>query len=84
MVPPKLFKIGEVMRYSGMSRQMIHNYTVIGLIREANRTPSGHRLYDEGVFARLQRVRSLQSHMTLQEIKELLEREERSGAGVSA
>ncbi len=75
MVPHKLYKIGEVMRYTGLSRQTVHNYTVMGLIGEAERTPSGHRLYDEGVFERLERVRGLQSHMTLQEIKRLLDRE---------
>ena len=32
MVPEKLYKIGEVMKYSGLSRQVIHNYTQIGLI----------------------------------------------------
>ena len=78
MVPPKLYKIGEVMRYSGLSRQMIHNYTVIGLISAADRTPAGHRLYGEDVFTRLQRIRGLQrEEMTLQEIKGLLEREEK-------
>ena len=82
MVPPKLYKIGEVMRYAGLSRQMVHNYTVIGLIHEADRTPSGHRLYGEDVFERLRRIRSLQKEMTLQEIKGLLEREERLHAEV--
>lgn len=77
MVPPKLYKIGEVMRYAGVSRQVIHNYTVMGLISEAERTPSGHRLYDGSVFERLQRVRALRQHMTLQEIKRLLDRESR-------
>ena len=61
MVPPKLYKIGEVMRYSGLSRQMIHNYTVIGLISAADRTPAGHRLYGEDVFTRLRRIRSLRA-----------------------
>ena len=83
MVPPKLYKIGEVMRYTDLSRQMIHNYTVIGLIHEADRTPSGHRLYGEDVFARLRRIRSLQREMTLQEIKALLEREERLHSGAN-
>lgn len=78
-VPPKLYKIGEVMRYSGLSRQTIHNYTVMGLISEAERTPAGHRLYAEAVFARLARVRALQGSMTLREIKQLLEREDRPG-----
>ena len=73
MIPPKLYKIGEVMRYSGLSRQTVHNYTVMGLVAEAERTPSGHRLYGQGVFARLARIRALQQRMTLREIKHLLD-----------
>ena len=71
----KLFKIGEVMQYSGLSRQTIHNYTLTGLITEARRTPSGHRLYDESVFDRLEQVKVLQQkHYTLQQIKKILEK----------
>ncbi len=69
MVPKKLFKIGEVMRYSGLSRQTVHNYTVIGLITEAERTESGHRLYEEDVFDRLRLVDELKKRMTLTEVK---------------
>ncbi len=84
MIPLKLYKIGEVMRYSGLSRQTVHSYTVMGLIAEAERTPSGHRLYGETVFARLARVRALQDRMTLREIKLLLDTEDRARAGVGA
>ena len=70
----KLFKIGEVMEYSGLSRQTIHNYTLAGLIQEARRTPSGHRLYDETVFDRLEQIKVLQSkNYTLFQIKKILE-----------
>lgn len=31
--PPKLYRIGEVVDYSGVSRQTIHNYTTMGLLR---------------------------------------------------
>lgn len=72
-VPPrKLYKIGEVMRYTGLSRQTIHNYTVLGLIAEAERTESGHRLYGEEVFERLRRVEELKQGMTLAEVREEL------------
>ncbi len=74
--PRKLYKIGEVMRYSGLTRQTIHNYTMLGLITEEERTPSGHRLYGEGVFPRLQRVRELKETMSLKEIRNALERGE--------
>jgi len=72
----KLFKIGEVMEYSGLSRQTVHNYTMANLISEARRTPSGHRLYDESVFDRLEKIKVLQSkNYTLSQIKKLLENE---------
>ena len=70
----KLFKIGEVMQYTGLSRQTIHNYTLAGLIQEARRTPSGHRLYDEYVFDRLEQIKTLQiKNYTLFQIKKILE-----------
>ena len=70
----KLYKIGEVMEYSGLSRQTIHNYTLAGLIQEARRTPSGHRLYDESVFDRLEQIKILQGkNYTLFQIKKILE-----------
>ena len=70
----KLYKIGEVMQDTGLSRQTIHNYTLAGLIQEARRTPSGHRLYDESVFDRLEQIKVLQSkNYTLFQIKKILE-----------
>ena len=71
-VPKKLFKIGEVMRYTGLSRQTIHNYTMMGLITEEERTESGHRLYGEEVFDQLERIKGLKDSKTLKEIRQLL------------
>jgi len=72
----KLYKIGEVMQYSGLSRQTLHNYTVTGLIDEARRTLSGHRLYGEEVFDRLEHVKMLQEkNYTLTQIKKILEQQ---------
>ena len=72
VVPRKLFKIGEVMKYTGLSRQTIHNYTTLGLITEEERTESGHRLYGEEVFRRLQRNEELKGQKTLKEIRRIL------------
>ena len=72
-VREKLFKIGEVMEETGLSRQTIHNYTLTGLIQERKRTQSGHRLYDERVFEQLEQIKTLQSkNYTLQQIKKIL------------
>ena len=62
------------MQYTGLSRQTVHNYTLAGLIQEARRTSSGHRLYDESVFDRLEEIKTLQTkNYTLMQIKKLLE-----------
>jgi DNA-binding transcriptional MerR regulator len=73
--PPKLYKIGEVMQYSGVSRQTIHNYTTMGLLREETRTvPGNHRLYPETVFEDLERINELKTAgKSLMEIREILE-----------
>jgi DNA-binding transcriptional MerR regulator len=75
--PKKLFKVGEIMRHTRLSRQTVHNYTMLGLISPAERTDSGHRRYGEEVFERIRRIQMLSRHRTLQEIKELLDEEDR-------
>ena len=73
--PPKLYKIGEVIQYSGVSRQTIHNYTVMGLLREHRWTDGGHRLYDESVFARLDLIAELkQQNRSMRDIRGHFER----------
>ena len=82
MNPRKLFKIGEVMKYSGLSRQTLHNYTMMGLIQEEERTDTGgHRLYPESVFDRLKKIEMLRRHRSLREVKEILQKEPAGGGG---
>jgi DNA-binding transcriptional MerR regulator len=71
--PPKRYKVGEIMRHTGLSRQTIHNYTMLGLLIPVERTESGHRLYDEDVFERIRLIEMMKRHRTLQEIKEYLD-----------
>lgn len=70
--PTKLYKIGELIEFTGLSRQVIHNYTMLGLISESARTRSGHRLYGEDVFERLRRIQELKKTHTLMEVRKLL------------
>jgi len=64
-----LLKMKDIVRETGLSRQVIHNYTLLGLISEKARTAAGHRLYDPGVVSRLNEVQRLQRQgMTLQQI----------------
>ncbi len=71
-IPTKLYRIGELVRYSPFSRQTIHNYTIMGLICEAQWTEGGHRLYDESVFERLSKIIELKRTKTLSEIRAIL------------
>ena len=71
--PVKYYRIGEVVQYSGISRQTVHNYTVMGLIREQLWTQGGHRLYGEDVFTRLEEIMSMrQKSLSLAEIRKAL------------
>jgi DNA-binding transcriptional MerR regulator len=73
-LPEKLYRIGEVMEHSGLSRQTLNFYATIGLIRERTRTPAGHRLFAPSVFADLDRVRGLRKKgYTLRQIREMLD-----------
>ncbi len=80
--PVKHYRIGEVVKFSGLSRQTVHNYTIMGLIREIDRTDGGHRLYPEAVFGVLARIEEMKRSMTLREIREkLMEEQADEGAG---
>ena len=71
-IPVKLYRIGEVVRYTPFTRQTIHNYTTMGLIQEIDWTEGGHRLYDESVFERLKMIQELRKTNSLIEIRKIL------------
>jgi DNA-binding transcriptional MerR regulator len=75
-IPAKLYRIGDLVSSTPFSRQTIHNYTIMGLIREARWTEGGHRLYDESVFQKLSRIIELKRTKTLSEIRQILGKEE--------
>ena len=76
--PAKRYRIGELVRCSPFSRQTIHNYTIMGLIREAEWTEGGHRLYDESVFDRLSRILEMRETMSLTQVRRILCEEDRA------
>ncbi len=74
----KLYKIGELIEYTGISRQTVHNYTLIGLISPVKRTKSSHRLYSEDSIKKLMKITEYKKKgYTLEKIKEILTRKER-------
>ncbi len=81
-VPPKMYRIGDIVRSTPFSRQTIHNYTIMGLIQECGWTDGNHRLYDESVFERLSKIQRLRETMTLNQIREMFNTEQ-AAASVS-
>ena len=74
-IPPKLYRIGELVEYAGISRQTIHNYVTMGLLPERRWTKGGHRLFDEETFARLATIQRLKAqHRSMQYIREDFDR----------
>lgn len=82
VAPPKRYRIGEIVRHTGLSRQTLHNYTTMGLICEAEWTPGGHRLYDEAVFTRLSQIAALKRTKTMREIHRLIQIEQPVAPGI--
>ncbi len=74
-IPAKLYRIGDLVRHTPFSRQTLHNYTIMGLIREAQWTAGGHRLYDESVFRKLSQIMELKKTKTLWEIRQIFSKE---------
>jgi DNA-binding transcriptional MerR regulator len=68
----RLYKTADVVKRSGFTRQMIYQYTTMGLIAESQKTPTGHKLYDESVFVKLKLIHNLHDRgYTLRDIKQI-------------
>ena len=66
-------RIGDVAVRSGVTRDAIRLFERSGLLEEAGRTKSRHRLYDAGTLERIRLVRQLQNcGLTIGDIKELI------------
>ena len=62
--------MGEIARIAGCSRQTLHTYALLGLIREVEQTSGGHRRFSGGVVRRLEEIRALKQDLTLAEIRD--------------
>jgi DNA-binding transcriptional MerR regulator len=70
MAPKRLYTMGEIARFAGASRKTLHGYATIGLIRETEKTPGGHRRFSARVLRRLEEISSLKEDLTLAQIRE--------------
>lgn len=70
-MPP--LSIGQVAKQAGVGVETVRFYEREGLLEKPPRRPSGYRLYEPAVTARLRFIRAAkQLGFTLQEIRELL------------
>lgn len=65
-------KAGELARRTGLTRQALHLYVQMGLLRPSELTKGGQRLFGEDAVARVQLIRKLcASGYTLRDIREI-------------
>lgn len=76
VAPPKRYRVGELAEHFGLTRQTLHNWARWGLIHEAKWSAGGHRLFDEGAFARVAKILELKASHSLEEVRELLAAED--------
>lgn len=68
-----MYRVSEFAEKAGVTVRTLHHYDRLGLLKPSGRTGTGHRLYGERGFARLQQIVTLKFiGMPLREIKDLL------------
>ena len=70
--PARLMKMGELSARTGVSRETLNHYLLLGLITEEAQTPTGRRLFGPEVLERLAAIEAMKRDRTLKEIREWL------------
>ncbi len=71
----KLYRIGIIAKACGLSRQTIHNYTKMGIIKPSQITKGGHRLYSASAIEIVNSTRELKKTHTLKEVVHICQRD---------
>jgi len=70
--PVKLLKAGELARRTGLTRQSLHQYVLLGLLTPVQTTKGGQRLFDEQAEERVELIRSLLAcGYTLRDVRDI-------------
>ena len=64
-----LLKTGEILKRSGITRQMLYQYVTLGLVEEVVQKPTGQRLFHESAITRIRLIQLLKNRYPLREIK---------------
>lgn len=68
---PRLYKTGEVLARTGISRQMLYRYLQLDLVTPACTTETGRNLFSESVFKQIVMIQQLNQRYTLRDIREI-------------
>lgn len=70
----KMKTVHEVSRFTGVSVRTLHHYDAIGLLKPAEVTEAGYRLYDDAALGRLQIILMFRElRFPLKEIKKIMD-----------
>jgi len=70
--PIKLLKAGELARRTGLTRQSLHQYVLLGLLEPVDTTKGGQRLFDADAENRVNLIRNLCANgYTLRDIRDI-------------
>lgn len=76
LIMSRQWKVGELAKATGLTIRTLHYYDQIGLFSPSGHSASGHRLYSEKDFSRLQQILSLKDlGLSLEEIQGVLANE---------
>ena len=82
MPPEATFTIGELAARTGMTPDALRYYERLRVISPVRRTTGGYRVYTGETIERLRFIKQAQLHgLTLAEIRELLQVDERGAVG---
>jgi DNA-binding transcriptional MerR regulator len=68
---PKPIKAGELARLTGLTRQSLHQYVLLGLLVPVGQTQGGQRLFNQDAVTRIKLIHDLcDNGYTLQSIRD--------------
>ena len=69
------YKTKDILEKTGISRQVLQQYITMRLVKEKERTPGGHRVFEKDAVKRIRLIRKLnRSGYTLRDIREVFKR----------
>ena len=76
----KLWKVGDLARRTGLTRQALHQYVLAGLLTPVDLTKGGQRLFGEDAAQRVKLIRDLCAvGYTLRDVRDIFLKGQKTG-----